>query len=155
MNGLITRRRESRSIARRCKAAALGASLLTVMFAAAAPAAASQIDITNCQPQQVRICALDPGPEDPLAEQSTWIVTSNHILSQGDTKHFHCDARCKFWISQHCNDGDCSRCLGNHGNFLDHRWGKGTYQLVSLDRTKDNFYKSADLVEVEAGAQCP
>ena len=123
------------------------------LLAAAVPVGAAQIDITSCQPKQVRICSLDPAGHD-LNGDPMWNITDNHIFSEGDTKHFTCDANCKFWISEHCNDGSCSSCL-NKGSFLDHSWGKGAYQLIALDKTSSGDYKSADLEKVDEGASCP
>lgn len=155
MNESITPRRKARSIGRHYGTAMRTGWLLALTLAAATSATAAQIDITNCQPKQVRICALDEGPnEDPFIQVPTWTVVGDRILSQGDTKHFTCNARCKFWISNPCSGGDCPKCLGKHGTFLNHRWGKGAYQLVSLDMTDDGSYVSTDLIEVEAGAQC-
>lgn len=123
------------------------------LLAVAAPAGAAQIDLTSCQPQQVRICALDPAGHD-LNGEPMWNITGDHIYSEGETKHFTCDANCKFWISEHCSDGSCSSCL-NKGSFVDHSWGKGAYQLISLEKNGSGDYKSADLQQVDSGAPCP
>lgn len=131
----------------------LAACGLLLGLLAAAPAGAAQIDVTSCQPKQVRICSLDPAGHD-LNGDPMWNITDNHIFSEGDTKHFTCDANCKFWISEHCSGGSCSSCL-NKGSFLDHSWGKGAYLLVALDKASSGDYKSADLQKADAGAPCP
>lgn len=126
---------------------------LLLALLAAVPVGAAQIDVTSCQPKQVRICSLDPAGHD-LSGEPMWTITGNHVFSEGETKHFTCDANCKFWISEHCSDGSCSSCL-NKGSFLDHSWGKGAYQLTALDKTSSGDYKSADLQQADSGAPCP
>lgn len=124
------------------------------LVAAAVPVSAAQIDITSCQPKQVRICSLDSNGHD-LNGDPMWLITGNHIYSStGETHHFTCDANCKFWISEHCSDGGCSGCL-EKGSFLDHSWGKGAYQLIALDKNSAGNYVSGDLKEVDSGGSCP
>lgn len=128
---------------------AIGAAgaLLTGLLALGTAADAAQIDLMNCQSQQVRVCAWDD-------DQVGWELQGHHIYSSvGETHHFTCRANCKFSIVADCKNGDCPPCQGE-GSFVDHSFGKGTYQLVALEKASSDAYKSADIQKVEAGAQC-
>lgn len=138
-----------RAVMNRCCLGGLAAlALMAGLLAAAPPAAAAQIDLTNCQPKEVRVCAWDD-------DEVGWELQGHHIYSEiGDTHHFTCRANCKFSIVNDCKHGNCSQCQGGGGSFIDHSWGKGAYQLVGLERTSSGSYKSSDLKKVDAGAQC-
>lgn len=127
------------------KVTAIAAAGALLAFGTAAYAA--QIDLMNCQSQQVRVCAWDD-------DQVGWELQGNHVYSSvGETHHFTCRANCKFSIVADCKNGDCKPCQGE-GSFVDHSFGKGTYQLVALDKASSDAYKSADIQKVESGAQC-
>lgn len=130
------------------------AAVLAAATAASLPAAAAQIEVTNCQPKQVRMCAYDANWHGDLE------VAGKHVLSEGESGHYTCKANCQFWISDPCQNGKCADCGAiTYGTWLDHSWGKGNYQLVSLAKTGSgggqSHYKSSDLVKVEEGAACP
>lgn len=126
--------------------AAAGA-LLTGFLAFGTPADAAQIDLTNCQSKEVRVCAWDD-------DQLGWELQGDHVYSEmGQTHHFTCRANCKFSIVADCKNGKCSPCQGS-GSFVDHSWGKGAYQLIALEKSSSDAYKSSDIQKVDAGAQC-
>jgi hypothetical protein len=134
-------------ITRKVTAIAAAGALLAGVLALGTAANAAQIDLMNCQSQQVRVCAWDD-------DQVGWELQGNHVYSSvGETHHFTCRANCKFSIVADCKNGDCKPCQGE-GSFVDHSFGKGTYQLVALDKASSDAYKSADIQKVESGAQC-
>ena len=128
----------------------LGAVLVlvlpTILLGAVLPAAAAQIEVTNCQSKRVKMCSYD----------NTWSDKPNqsHLMAKGESAHFTCDANCKFWILE-CASGTCHACKGGFGYWLDHSWGRGSYGLMSLALTSDKYnpaYESSDLVK---DASCP
>lgn len=134
---------------RRLRGGLLSCGLAVGLLALASPAPAAQIDLTNCQAKQIRICAWDR-----LGGTGDWGLTGRHVYSEvGETHHFTCDANCKFTIVTDCKSGECAEC-GSSDTPLDHSWGKGAYQLISLEKN-DNGYNSSDLVKVEPGTPCP
>lgn len=127
----------------------LSCGLAVGLFAFAASAQAAQIDLTNRQPRQVRICAWDK-----IGGTGNWSLTGRHLYSEkGESHHFTCDANCKSSIVTDCKNGECAEC-GSSNTFLDHSGGKGAYQLIALDKNADS-YKSSDLRKVDPGAPCP
>jgi hypothetical protein len=108
---------------------------------------AAQIEVSNCQSSKVRICAFD-NKNDTVGGN-----TGAHELDENKQGHFTCDANCYFKIvdcSQHPNCDDCKK----DGHWLDHSWGKGTYNLVGLVLNSKEDYESSNFVKTESTEIC-
>jgi len=133
-------------------------NLLTVMVfagaaALAAPlsATAAQITVSNCQSTKVRICSFD---------NKEYNVDGNrhsHNLAQNEQGHFKCKANCVFKIVDCSEHTGCDECKHN-GLWLNHSWGKGTYNLVGLatqeHQDEPTVYKSSNLVKTDSDVIC-
>jgi hypothetical protein len=122
--------------------------LATTVAVVPQAASAAQIDITNCQAKRVTICSYDDSWGDA--------PNQSHLIAQGETNPFKCKANCVFWMLE-CVEGTCHACKGGYGHWIDHSWGKGSYQLIPLDLNKNQYqpgYSSMDLKKVDSGTAC-
>ncbi len=125
----------------------VGLLLVATVCYAPLKAHAAQIIVNNCQSTKVRICSFEnknntvPGSID------------SHNLEENEHGKFKCKANCAFKIMNCSTYPGCDSCKKNT-NWLDHSWGRGTYNLVGLEQNDKDNYKSSNFKKTDSTDVC-
>jgi len=119
----------------------------TAAFVAPLSATAAHIEVSNCQPTEVRICSYDT-KDNPDGD------TGSYLLEQTDQRKFTCHDNCSFRIIDCSQYNDCNHCK-EKGLWLDDSWGKGTYNLVGLTlNQKEDGYATSNFEKTDSSKVC-
>lgn len=132
---------------------------LTAVFLAGAAvliappsATAAKITVSNCQSTKVRICSFDDKNYNTVKGN-----TGSHNLAQNEQGKFSCHANCYFKIVDCDAHAGCDDCKKN-GYWLNHSYGKGTYNLNGLTtqehQAEPTAYVSSNFEKTESTVIC-